>query len=655
MFKLIKNSGVKKNKQIFLCLFFLLFLLCSQLVAESNTIEQSNFSNSFIYTNLINFQNNFNSVPEETIQMALQKADELKLYNQKYWHILLHYKKKGKGYKSIYHGENFFLSEEGQTNPKAELEADLQEFLKGNYIKQFPARYKWLKSQLETENQKFFDETLESYSNIFIPDEAYLLFPAGYLQNPASIFGHTLILFSQKGNEDSDNKTLAFIAEDTSDSMTKKVVKGMAGSYDGLFTITSYEAQIGKYNEKESRDIWEYKLNLSNEQLNFLYYHAIELTNAHVNYIYLNQNCTSELLEALRAAYPEENFLSKMGMIHEPVEAVKILHKKGLIGTPAYRPSVTSKLEYEKSLLSKKEEKAAADYNFGRMNLAEFDTYFTNDFNKLVGYTLAVNAMKIRVYNQSLDVDKYMSRAIPIAEAAEYLDADFTDEIKNKNYPHLSHDLSRFSGYWGRDNGNLFTQYYFRLAGQDFMDIDKGIFKNTQLSFLSGSFSYYPQDNIFSFDTFDLVNIKSISPSNRFFLGNDYELIIGLEKNQTSSGDSLAFRYKSTIGQSLMLGKYNQIYTFIGFDSYTNFSYKYWIDFLPGISCGWVTAIGPWKQHIYGAYNLGCVSELHSRFNVNIEESLFLFRNCYLSGGVYFTRDFSQNNHKETLGLNLSF
>lgn len=239
MFNVVKTSGVK-NKQIFICLFFLLFLYSSNSFAENNTNNKNNLLNNLFYPTIFDLQNNAVNVSEETIQMALQKADELKLYDQNYWHVLLHYKKKGNGYKSIYHGENFFLAEDGQTNPKAELEADLKEFLKGNCTTQFPARYKWLKSQLENDNQKFFDERLESYSDIFIPDEAYLLFPAGYLQNPASIFGHTLILFSQKDNDPLDNKTLAFVAEDTSDSLVKKVAKGMAGSYEGLFTMTPY-------------------------------------------------------------------------------------------------------------------------------------------------------------------------------------------------------------------------------------------------------------------------------------------------------------------------------------------------------------------------------------------------------------------------------
>ena len=85
----------------------------------------------------------------------MEKIENLKLYNHNYWHILLHYKKKGKGYQSIFHGDDFFLAEDGASNPKAELEADLREFLNGKNIDKFPARYKWLKSQLETENEKY--------------------------------------------------------------------------------------------------------------------------------------------------------------------------------------------------------------------------------------------------------------------------------------------------------------------------------------------------------------------------------------------------------------------------------------------------------------------------------------------------------------------
>lgn len=650
---MLKNKNGVKNKQIFICLFFLLFSNLHIFADEQNSSDYDLFFNNYLFLPDLSFHNS--EVSEENVNFLLEKIENLKLYNHNYWHILLHYKKKGNGYKSIFHGDDFFLAEDGATNPKAELEADLKDFLKGKNIDKFPARYKWLKSQLETENEKYFDFRNEIYSDTFRPEEAYLLFPAGYLRNPASIYGHTLILFSKKNNSAANNKVFAFIAEDTKDSNIKKVFKGLFGAYDGLFKFSTYASQIGKYNEKESRDIWEYKLKLTPEQLDFLYSHAIELTNAHIKYLYTNQNCTAELMEALRAAYPEENFLGMMGGICEPVEAVKLLYKKGFTEEPDYRPSIASRLDYEESFLTNKQKKAAADYNFGRISLEEFDQYFSNDFEKLVGYNLAVNAMKIRVYNQDLEREKYVQRAMPIAVASESLNADFKDDIVNKDFPHLGHDLCRLTVSAGYDNGDLFTQYYFRLASQNFMDIDKGMLKNTQLSFFSGSCSYYPLLNNFQLDTLDIVNIKSISPTNRYFLGNAFEVIVGLERNLTETGDDLAFRTTNNVGLSYMLGKYNQFYSLVGYDIFINFDYRYWIDFLPGISVGFVTSAGPWKQHILAEYKLGLISGVHSRINLSLEESIGLFRNFYISAGTYFTRDYKRNILKGTIGFNFSF
>ena len=102
----------------------------------------------------------------------LNKAEEKKLYNHRYWQVLLHYKPAHTGFKSLIDDTRLFLSPDGKTDPKAELEATIKalfqsdaklvpeepasEVLIGGSNREndahpkcrFIARYEWLKQEL---------------------------------------------------------------------------------------------------------------------------------------------------------------------------------------------------------------------------------------------------------------------------------------------------------------------------------------------------------------------------------------------------------------------------------------------------------------------------------------------------------------------------
>ncbi len=63
--------------------------------------------------------------------VLIEEADRRALYNDKYWHTLLHYKKGVFGLRSLIDDPNFFLAPGGKHNPKAELEATIKAFFSG--------------------------------------------------------------------------------------------------------------------------------------------------------------------------------------------------------------------------------------------------------------------------------------------------------------------------------------------------------------------------------------------------------------------------------------------------------------------------------------------------------------------------------------------
>src|SRR3989304_4146563 len=83
-----------------------------------------------------------------------ESAKRLRLQEDRYWHVLLHYKTGVFGTESLVDDRNFFLSPRGKTDPAAELDAAIDGFFAQGEEEQtlprcrFPARYDWLIQRL---------------------------------------------------------------------------------------------------------------------------------------------------------------------------------------------------------------------------------------------------------------------------------------------------------------------------------------------------------------------------------------------------------------------------------------------------------------------------------------------------------------------------
>jgi hypothetical protein len=138
-----------------------------------------------------------------------------KLASEREWHLLLHYRKDLLGgHTSEQDDPGFFMSPDGKTDPQAELNATLKQFFSAELVgrsKQpaqcaFIARYEWLRNQLrldETRLPPMACERFERWIADFEAQSITLIFPSAFLNNPASMFGHTLLRVDQRGQTDS--------------------------------------------------------------------------------------------------------------------------------------------------------------------------------------------------------------------------------------------------------------------------------------------------------------------------------------------------------------------------------------------------------------------------------------------------------------------
>ena len=251
---------------------------------------------------------NLTALPE-----LLSQAKNANLAENEMWYKLLHYKKSNSRYESEVVSKDFFFSSTGRTDPQSELTATLTAMLRPpsdiNTHAQcrFPARYKWLKKELSLSDETAIGtEMCPDYVKWTLDekiDGISLIFASGHLSNPASFYGHILLKFNTENtsNElnllDTSLNYGAIMPEN--ENALLYIFRGLFGGYDGSYTNQQFYRHNHKYAENELRDLWNYELNLSKEQVSGIVDHSWELLGAKFTYYFLKQNCGYKMAELL--------------------------------------------------------------------------------------------------------------------------------------------------------------------------------------------------------------------------------------------------------------------------------------------------------------------------------------------------------------------
>src|SRR5699024_7175481 len=105
--------------------------------------------------------------------------------------------------------------------------------------------------------------------------------------------------------------------------------------------------QLNQYSDTESRDMWEYRLNLNAAELSRLLDHVWALQDIESRYFFLDANCAYQLLALIQVARPRTPLLQSLRLTQSPVNAVRALQAGGWVQQRHYRPSIRSKLNWQ--------------------------------------------------------------------------------------------------------------------------------------------------------------------------------------------------------------------------------------------------------------------------------------------------------------------
>lgn len=302
----------------------------------------------------------------------LEQVRTQRLWEHIIWQRLLHYRKNTllPGVTSDVDRGAFFLARSGRTNPRAELEHNLAAFFSAQIVEPtilsaqcvFPARFLWLQRTLRIDPTRLPTQPcskFQAWRKFVNPQSLWLVFSTYYTNNPASAFGHTLFVFSPTAR---DRPALLDIAlnfsalRDDQDGNFIYAWKGLTGGYLGTFTLLPYHLKVREYNAHEQRDLWEYQLNLSPAQVDFIFRHVWELLQAQIEYYFLDENCSWYLLTVLEVADAELDLSSGFPLWALPADTLRrALEAQGVLQQVHHRPSLASRTEWRLEALSAEE------------------------------------------------------------------------------------------------------------------------------------------------------------------------------------------------------------------------------------------------------------------------------------------------------------
>lgn len=292
------------------------------------------------------------------VESFVKTSLEQRLDTAHTWLALGRWTKSGSGWKNGIDGGYFYLAADGATNPAHELAATIRALAsvsdRSAHARdttpiamhprvKFRARSRFLREAGMPDSLFAIVDTSRwmRWESGVRPNRVTLVYASSYLGNPASMFGHVLLRFDandRDGLRDRLNYGITYgAAMPHGDPLY--AVKGLLGLYPGFHTILPYYMSLQKYKYLESRDLWEYPLDLDSSQVQKLLEIVWEGGAAWNRYYFFTENCATGLARLLDVLQPDSGWSKSFPSPSMPPEMVRLLRDRGLAGEPVRRPS----------------------------------------------------------------------------------------------------------------------------------------------------------------------------------------------------------------------------------------------------------------------------------------------------------------------------
>jgi hypothetical protein len=476
---------------------------------------------TFVFTSLI-CHFTYASV-EYDLQKYLDLAQQKQLDQKTTWQRLMYADQKQNS-EVTYAG--YFYATDGKTNLNSELQADIEALFVQAPDNQsirckFPARSRWLMQQLNIDVQqlpKVNCVEFDDWINQIKPHKATLIYATDFMGNPSSMFGHTLLRLDPK-----DQKQLNLVSYAVNYAATVKgddnwsyAWKGLTGQYPGEYSLMPYYRKVKEYGDFESRDLWEYELNLTPEETRFLVEHIWEMQHVSFPYYFVSDNCAYRLLGLIDLVRPDLNLKQQFSYAAIPIETLKAVDQQALVKEVVYRPALETQLLSQAKQHGTDLAKVAHQIAFTETDQVQsmLKTYSQQDQGKIL--EMAYDDLYLQYISRQVDANIAQPKLRQLlAERSQIqVEKQRQQPERPKKQPVEGHHARNFSVNVGEVQGQKFVELGHRQAYHDLIDPQGGYRTGTQLLFLDGSLQY--RDDKLKLEHLDLLSVNSYNPVQPF-------------------------------------------------------------------------------------------------------------------------------------------
>lgn len=600
-----------------------------------------------------------------SIQKYWSIAEQQNLDQDITWQRLMYANKNQKS-EVTYSG--YFLSENGKNNLKEELKADISALFVPAQDNQsirckFPARSQWLMQKVgiqENELPQVKCTEFENWIGQIKPHKATLIYATDFMVNPSSMFGHTLLRLDPKDQQQLNLVSYAvnYAATVAGNDNWSYAWKGLTGQYPGEYSLMPYYRKVKEYGDFESRDLWEYELNLSPEETRFLVSHIWEMQHVSFPYYFVSDNCAYRLLGLVDLVKPESNLQEKFTYASIPMETIKSMQQQGLTKAPVYRPALETQLlaqahQHGASLAKVAHQIAMLPIQQSSQILKSFTE---QDQAKIL--EMAYDDLYLQFIGRKVEesIAQPQLRQLLALRSQIDLDKQRQEPKRPTKEPTQGHNARNLSLKAGEVQGDKFIELGHRQAYHDLIDPQGGYRAGTQLLFLNGNAQW--RDDHLKLERLDLLEVNSYNPIQPFKTPLSWGFNLGWRQEAIHDGSFSEDKqhgvasFNAQVGYSLAdYGRkhicYGQVQTYVQTGS--------------NLDKGWRVGMGP---------TLGCMNQWFERFNsvVQIELPYWEDQNQWnlrvntqwqyvinRNNAVRLNWDYEQQNHQDWMKSSLGY
>jgi len=521
----------------------------------------------------------------------------------------------------------------------------------------FLARYLWLKKELQLDDLKIpvYDEQVAVIQKTPY-HQAELIFPTAFMNNPASMYGHTFLNLRMASHQSVLARSIDYSAQTQEGNGFVFAIKGLTGLYRGQFSLKPYYERIRTYNNISQRDIWEYTLNLSEEEIRSMVYHLIELNQTYSRYFFFDENCSFNLLFLLEVSRPSLQLTRQFKFMTVPVDTIRAVEQTGMVQEVRYRPSLATRLTTKTKAMSNEHRQVVK-------NLAQEQPWDpAPEVSPLEKQRVYDAAAELVQYDQSrgeLAPSDYNRKYLKILKHRSQLGEGEPLKIVEPSQPLEGHHSRRFVISGGEFDGQESGWIGYRPVYHSLEDFSDGRIEGASVNFFSalGRWHRTQGHTSLKLERMDLVDLSSLAAHSEFLETRSFHVRTGWERMTMEGGQrSLLYRSQAGIGKTYPFAKNSLFALMLDGDGLLHGELTHNHAVGAGIR-GYFTSqpLSWYRQKLEAAQLWYVLGDQHQRSEVNFIHKLKISRNVVLSAEQQWNRQYHADQWQWRGGFDLFF